>query len=189
MPDIHERARASFHPGEFVRVAGPPTGYTIERKADARRIDHLIIQVRAGGFGLLEIALNTYSLRSLNVGSDPRLRVAIVSSHWSALPPAGVSRSGGLNYSTLEVKNRIVYRELARPTLESLVIEKLNRSLLIEGWGEFYLRVHSGIHQVHSRRASCAVPADYLERDGAIRFYFKQNGLAELLLFKFCGQV
>ena len=69
------------------------------------------------------------------------------------------------------------------------MIEKLNRSLLIEGWGEFYLRVHSGIHQVHSRRASRAVPADYPERDGAIRFYFKQNGLAELLLFKFCGQV
>jgi len=188
-PDVHKRARSSFRPGEFVRIAGPPIGYTIERKADARRIDHLIIQVRAGGFGVLEIALNTYSLRSLNVGYDPRLRVAVFSSHWSALPPAGVSRSGGLNYSTLEVKNRIVYRELARPTLESLVIEKLNRSLLVEGWGEFYLRVHSGIHQVHSRRASHAVPADYLERDGAIRFYFKQNGLAELLLFKFCGQV
>lgn len=188
-PDVHERARFSFRPGEFVRVAGPPMGYAIERKVDARRIDHLIIQVRAGGFGLLEIALNTYSLRSLNVGSDPRLRVAVVSSHWSALPPAGVSRSGGLNYSTLEVKNRIVFQELARPTLESLVIEKLNRSQLIEGWGEFYLRVHSGIHQVHSRRASRAVPADYLERDGAIRFYFRQNGLAELLLFKFCGQV
>jgi hypothetical protein len=187
-PDVHERARFSFRPGEFVRVAGPPMGYTIERKVDARRIDHLIIQVRAGGFGLLEIALNTYSLRSLNVGSDPRLRVAVVSSHWSALPPAGVSRSGGLNYSTLEVKNRIVFQELARSTLEFLMIEKLNRSQLIEGWGEFYLRVHSGIHQVHSRRASRAVPADYLERDGAIRFYFKQNGLAELLLFKFCGQ-
>jgi len=187
-PDVHERAHASFRPGEFVRVAGPPIGYHIERKADVRRIDHLTILVQAGGFGALGIALNTYSLRSLNAGYAPQLRIAVLSSHWSVLPPAGVSRSGGLSYSTLEVKNPIVYRELARPTLESLLIEKLNRSLLIEGWGEFYVRIHSGIHQVHSRRASCAVPADYLERDGAIRFYFKQNGLAELLLFKFCGQ-
>ncbi len=171
-----------------MRVAGSPNGYSIERKLDMRRIDHLTILVRAGIFGPIEIALNTYSLRSLSAGHNPRIRVAVFSSHWNALPPAGVSRSGGLNYSALEAKNRIAYRELKRKALESLLIEKLRRAVLVEGWGEFYVRVHPGIHQVHSRRASCAVPADYLGRDGAIRFYYEQNALAELLFLKFCGQ-
>jgi len=188
IPDFHDRAGASFLRGEFVRVAGSPSGYSIERKIDTRRIDHLTILIRAGIFGTIEIALNTYSLRSLNAGHNPRIRVAVLSSPWSALPPAGVSRSGGLDYSTLEAKNQIAYRELERKALESVLIEKLGRAMLVEGWGEFYVRVHPGIHQVHSRRASCAVSADYLGRDGAIRFYFKQNALAELLFLKFCGQ-
>ena len=188
MPDFHDRAGASFRRGEFVRVAGSPGGYSIERKLDPRHIDHLTILIRAGIFGTIEIALNTYSLRSLNAGHNPRIRVAILSSHWSALPPSGVSRSGGLDYSGLEAKNQIGYRELERKALESVLIEKLGRAVLVEGWGEFYMRVHPGIHQFHSRRASCAMPADYLGRDGAIRFYYEQNALAELLFLKFCGQ-
>jgi hypothetical protein len=36
-------------------------------------------------------------------------------------------------------------------------------------------------------RASCSVRRDYTGRDGAIRFYF-DDGRAELLLFKYCGQ-
>ncbi len=57
----------------------------------------------------------------------------------------------------------------------------------MEAWGEFYVRNHIGLHQVHSRRASCSVLKDYQGRDGAIRFYF-QDGTAEMLLFKYCGQ-
>jgi hypothetical protein len=181
--------RDFFERGEFVRVAGPPVGYTIEENADARRIDHLNVLVRAGSFGTVEISLNTFSFRNLNAGFDARIRVAVFSSNWTALPPPGLSRSGALNYSILETNNQLVYQELERPNLESLLIGKIDRALLIEGWGEFYVRAHRGIHQVHSRRASCAVSEDYLERDGAIRFYFKQNSKAELLLFKFCGQV
>ena len=37
-------------------------------------------------------------------------------------------------------------------------------------------------------RASCSVPRDLIGRDGAIRFYF-DDGHAELLLFKYCGQL
>jgi hypothetical protein len=125
MPDFHDRAGASFRRGEFVRVAGSPGGYSIERKLDPRHIDHLTILIRTGIFGTIEIALNTYSLRSLNAGHNPRIRVAVLSSHWSALPPAGVSRSGGLDYSGLEAMNRIAYRELERKALESVLIEKL----------------------------------------------------------------
>jgi hypothetical protein len=98
VPDSHDRAVATFRRGEFVRVAGSPSGYNMERKLDTRRIDHLTILIRAGIFGTIEIALNTYSLRSLNAGHNPRIRVAVLSSHWTALPPAGVSRSGGFNF-------------------------------------------------------------------------------------------
>lgn len=177
-----------MQPGEFVRVAGPPISYIIERKLNIGRIDHLIILVKAGNSGAIEIALSTYSLQSLNAGYDPRIRVAVVSSSWGALPPAGVSRSAGLDYSVLETTNRIIYRELERKALETLLIDKLGRAVLVEAWGEFYLRVHPGVHQVHSRRASFGVPTDHLQRDGAIRFYFKQTAQAELLLFKFYGQ-
>jgi hypothetical protein len=42
---------------------------------------------------------------------------------------------------------------------------------------------------VHSRRASCSVRTDYVGRDGAVRFYYRENAAAEMLLFKYCGQV
>lgn len=175
-------------PGEFARVAGAPVGYTIEQNPDARRIDHLTILIRAESFGTLEIALNTFSLPSFNAGFDGRIRLGIVSSNWSVLPPPGISRSGGIDYSSVEANNHIVYHAIERPMLESILIQKLERALFVEAWGEFYNRVHPGIHQIHSRRASCTVSADFSERDGAVRFYFRRNSLAELLLFKFSGQ-
>jgi hypothetical protein len=180
--------QTSLRPDEFARVAGSPVGYTIEENPNGRRIDHFSILVRADDSGTVEIILNTFSLRNFNAGFDGRIRVGVLSSKWIALPPAGISRTGGIDYSSLEANNRIVYRELERSILESLLIEKTDRALFIEGWGDFYKRGHPGIHQVHSRRSSCAVSADYLSRDGAIRFYFKRDSLAELLLFKFCGQ-
>ena len=81
----------------------------------------------------------------------------------------------------------MTYLEYERPALEALLTEKARRAILVEAWGELYVRNHLGIHQVHSRRASCSVPKEYLGRDGAIRFYFP-NATAEMLLFKYCGQ-
>jgi hypothetical protein len=72
--------------------------------------------------------------------------------------------------------------------LELLLTQKTRDAILIEAWGELYVRAHHGIHQVHSMRASCSVPRDYIGRDGAIRFYFAEKNQAELLLFKYCGQ-
>ena len=174
--------------GAFVRVAGPPVGYTIESNRDANRIDHLTITVQAGEFGVAAIALSTYSVRSLDAGCDPRIRLGAIASIWNELPPAGLSPSAGLDYSLLEAQHAVVYREYERLALEALLIEKINRAAFIEGWGEFYVRVHLGIHQVHSRRASNAVRTDHVGRDGALRLYFQQYTTAELLLFKFSGQ-
>jgi hypothetical protein len=186
-----ERAKstssATLRVGDFVRVAGAPAGYKIEQHPDATRIDHLTILVRAAQFGMMEIALNTYSLRNLSAGFDPRVRLALARSTWNTLPPAGVTRSAPLDYRILEASGEILYHEHERQPLETLLIGKLERAVLAEGWGEFYERAHPGIHQVHSRRASCAVLIDHLERDGAIRFYFPDN-TAELLLLKYCGQ-
>jgi hypothetical protein len=44
------------------------------------------------------------------------------------------------------------------------------------------------LHQIHSRRASSAVPEDLRGRDGAVRFYFDEDQRSELALLKFSGQ-
>ena len=108
-------------------------------------------------------------------------------STWSELPAAGVIASEALDYATIVASNAVDFRQFERVPLESLIAEKVNRALFVEGWGELYARGHSGIHQVHSRRASYAFKTDHIGRDGSVRFYFKA-GRSEMLLFKFYGQ-
>jgi hypothetical protein len=83
----------------------------------------------------------------------------------------------------------VTYAQYERSDLEQLLFEKTGRAIFIEAWGELYVRKQLGIHQVHSRRASCSVASDYIGRDGAIRFHFPEDDSAEMLLFKYCGQV
>lgn len=96
----------------------------------------------------------------------------------------------GLDYQKIEAASPepVTFVSYTRPEMETLLVEKTSRAIFIEAWGELYLRNKPGIHQVHSRRASCSVPQDYVGRDGAIRYYFKDTGIAEMLLFKYCGQ-
>ena len=173
--------------GQFVRVAGEPAGVAIERDRDPKRIDHLWISVRAGRFGVLRITLNTSSLRNRDLGFDPRISVGILESTWSQLPVAGVVTSEPFDYATIAAPSAVPFHQYERAALESLIAQEVDGALFVEGWGELYVRGHSGIHQVHSRRASHAFKTDYVGRDGAVRFYFKE-GRAEMLLFKFYGQ-
>ena len=115
------------------------------------------------------------------------MRVGIIASTWSELPAAGLSKSSCLDYHSLEAASPVVYVERERPALEIILTDKTKRAICIEAWGELYVRVHVGIHQVHSMRASCSVARDLIGRDGAIQFYFS-DGTAEMLLFKYCGQ-
>ena len=71
-----------------------------------------------------------------------------------------------------------------------MLVEKAESAVRIEIWGELYARKKMGLHQIHSRRASCAVPEDKVGSDGALKFFFEADPdrFAELLLFKFCGQ-
>lgn len=172
----------------YVSVAGEIAAAVIEQEEDERKIDHVWITVRAGDFGRVEISLSTAS-RSRALGFDPRVRVGLIRSTWTELPPAGVTPiTGPLDYATLEAEHPVDYTALERPATERLLIDSARRAIFMEAWGEFYVRAHIGIHQIHSRRASHAVPRDVVGKDGAIRFYFNEAHTTEMLLFKFAGQ-
>lgn len=180
-------AELSGEAGRSVRVAGERIGYRIEPNENVDRIDHLFVTLHAGAAGVIEMALNTYSLRNLRRGLDPRVRLAVVSSTWSALPEAGIFPSTGLAYATIEAENSVVYHGFERAALEELLIEKIKSAVFVEGWGDLYLRLQPGIHQVHSRGKSAVAPNDS-GRDGAVRFYFEQGAATELILLKYFGQ-
>jgi hypothetical protein len=94
-----------------------------------------------------------------------------------------------LDYAELERAQAVEYRETERTALEAMLKARADRAIFVEAWGAFYRRDRLGIHQVHSRRASCSVRTDYVGRDGALRFYYREDSAAEMLLFKYCGQV
>ena len=175
--------------GELVHVAGTPIAFAAEIDRVAANIDHFWITIGIGIGEPIRIALSTHSRQNAAAGFDPRMRVGIISSIWQKLPVAGLVKSTCLDYHTLEAASPVTYLEYERPALELLLTEKITRAIFIEAWGELYVRTHVGIHQVHSMRASCSVPRDYIGRDGAIRFYFAEGARTELLLFKYCGQV
>ena len=173
--------------GDLVHVAGTPVTFAAEIDPVPANIDHFWITLGLGKDAPIRISLSTRSRQNAAAGFDPRIRLAIVASPWSELPPAGLIRSPGLDYRTIERASPVTYVEHERQPLEVLLADKAQRAAFIEAWGELYVRTHIGIHQVHSMRASCSVPRDLVGRDGAIRFYF-DDGQAELLLFKYCGQ-
>ena len=174
--------------GQFVVVAGEVLGFAAETDRDAANVDHFWITIGAGKAGRLEIALSIFSKRNRDAGFDGRMRVAIITSPWVTLPGAGLLPSDHLDYSELEAQTAGTFSIYERPALEQLLEEKTRRAILVEAWGELYVRRRNGIHQVHSRRASCSVARDIVGRDGAIRFYFEEERTSEMLLFRYCGQ-
>jgi hypothetical protein len=180
--DLRSRA------GQFVVVAGEVRGWAAETDRDAANIDHFWITIDAGRVGSLEIAISTFSRRNRDAGFDGRMRVAIITSQWLALPGAGLLEYDHLDYGELEAQAACTFSIYERPALEQLLREKTSRAVLVEAWGELYVRSRNGIHQVHSRRASCSIARDIVGRDGAIRFYFDEDHTAEMLLFRYCGQ-
>lgn len=183
------RARFPFRAEDFVAVAGEPISFAVERDADVAKVDHFWIIIQAGEFGPLRISINTYSLKHAAHGFDPRMRVALLASTWTSLPPSGVVSSAGFDYAKIEGLPPGAFRAMERPAVEALLAERMDRAIFVEGWGAFYLRDGLGIHQVHSRRASRSVLTDYVGRDGAVRFYYRHNSASEMVLFKYCGQV
>ncbi|HEX4639956.1 MAG TPA: hypothetical protein VH252_01140 [Chthoniobacterales bacterium] len=181
------RSYLGLNHGDLVHVAGTPVAFAAEIDRVPENIDHFWITVGTGVGDPIRIALSTHSRQNAAAGFDARMRLGVISSTWSELPRAGLTKSVGLDYHSLEAKSPVVYAETERPQLETLLADKAKRAVFVEAWGELYIRTHLGIHQVHSMRASCSVARDLIGRDGAIRFYFPE-GTAEMLLFKYCGQ-
>ena len=172
----------------YVSVVGEIASVAIESNDDSAKIDHVWISVRAGEYGRVQVSLSTASRQSRAAGFDPRVRVGVIPSAWTELPPAGLRVTAPLDYGLLEAAHRVVYAPFERVVVEQLLLEKARRAIFVEAWGEFYVRAHIGIHQIHSRRASYAVPRDVIGKDGAIRFYYTEANASEMLLFKYDGQ-
>ena len=186
---ISEKPDFAFRADEFVRGAGEIVSFVAEADLNPDKIDHFWITIRAGAFGLVRISISTWSLKHAADGFDPRMRVGIVPATWMDLPESGLFPAAGLDYGDLERGQAVTYREIERLPLEKLLQEKAGRAIFAEAWGALYLRDRLGIHQIHSRRASCSVRTDYRGRDGALRLYYRENSATEMLLFKYCGQV
>lgn len=161
----------------------------IEEHPNPQRIDHVWITIDAGIPRRVLISINTFSGRNYDAGFDARVRVARLRRAWETLPAPVFEAHAGLDYEEIESQANVYYEFLERPALEGILLGAARTAERLEAWGESYHRQgRPGIHQIHSRRASCAVREDFRGRDGALQFYFEKDRIAELFLFKFCGQ-
>lgn len=151
-------------------------------------MDHVCLTVEVGHGVEMRASLNTVSRRNREAGFEPRIRTGMVRSTWEQLPETGVFESHPHDYAALEHEANIFYEYYDQEQMEVLFVEKTKRAVLVEIRGDIYVHNHIGIHQIHSRRASCAVGDDITGRDGSLKFYYAEEKACELLLFKFCGQ-
>lgn len=173
------------------RVVGRPLRVWIEDHHDPDRIDHVLAEIDTGDQTRLlpfVLSINTRSHRNLAAGFDPRVRVGRLRQPGLPLPQPGICEGELLDYRLIEEGATIFFETLSRPQMEHLLLGLFHRCLLVEAWGFLYGSPRRGLHQIHSRRASCAVREDLTGQDGALRFYFPHPENPLLLLMKFCGQ-
>lgn len=172
----------------MVRVVGDDLRGQMEDARDPARNDHVWISLDAGIGERLTVSVSVWSIRNADAGFDARVRMGMIRDHWDTLPPRGVSDWPRFDYAAWEAEHNIFYEFYDRDELGRQLLEMTVRARLLEVWGAPYRRNQSGVHQVHSRRASCAIPADLVGRDGALRFYFDEERERRLIFLKFCGQ-
>ena len=170
----------------LVRVVGRILGAEVEQRESPEEVDHIWIRIDAGDE--LVVSVNTSSKKNRVAGFDPRIRLGICHELWTDLPVAGAEICPGNDYAEIESRKNVFYEHHERAELQEFLMERCARAFLLEAWGAPYRRHVQGVHQIHSRRASCAVPDDIVGRDGALKFYFESGQETEHLLFKFCGQ-
>lgn len=172
----------------FVHAVGGELHVRVEEHPNPNYVDHVWITMNAGPFRPL-VSINTLSKRNREAGFDPRIRLGMVQGTWKTLPHRGVEAAESFSYEDLEREQTIVYEPYQRRDLEDILVATTKRATLLEVWGAPYRNKNRfGIHQIHSRRASCAVSAELPGHDGALRFYFSADKTTALFLFKFCGQ-
>lgn len=172
----------------YRRVVGRPVSVLLEPAASPEKIDHVWVNLALDKPGPMRAVINTVSLRNQAAGFDDRVWLATVSSAFDVPPAPGIFAAEGLDYDEISEKHRLEFVAMNRAALELLFCEKLRLADLIEVWGELYERAGPGVHQIHSRRSSCAVAEDQRGRDGAFQCYDLKTRTAELFLLKFCGQ-
>lgn len=160
----------------------------VERAVLPEKIDHFWITISVPGLGPVLLAINTTSLRNRRAGFDDRVRLGRITQTYHRLQPAGISRARLLNYRSIEENTNVFYESKTQGEMERLLETQTSQADWIQAWGVAFSRRFLGVHQIHSRRASCAVPEDFNQMDGAIRFYRKKENQANLFLLKFCGQ-
>lgn len=170
----------------LVRAVGRVMGAEVEEHDNPDEVDHVLIHMDMGGE--LVVAVNTLSKRNRLAGFDSRVRVGMVKGTWDALPALGAEICEGMDYADIEARTNVFYEHRERKELENLLMECCSQACVLEVWGAPYRHRRQGIHQIHSRRASCAVAEDITGRDGVLKFYFEEGHVTLMLLFKFCGQ-
>ena len=176
---------------QSVRVVGRPIRMEVERNPNEATRDHFWITISVAEIGPVVLTINTRSMRNFRAGFEDRVRVARVRSAFHRPPTGGMSRSRLLNYASIESNSNVFYEFYERKELEELLRDQTERAAWVQAWGVAFERRTLGVHQIHCRRASCAVAEDLQCMDGALRFYREtgeREGEAEMLLFKFCGQ-
>jgi len=169
-------------------VVGSVVKFEIESPKRPENQDHVFVTLDAGVSSLLVLSLNTLSFRNRMAGHDARIRVGTWRLHREKLPLRGVYPLDSFDYEAAELLGDITYGVMERTEVEDFFAQQCATCLLVEAWGIPYHRSQPGLHQIHSRRASCGVPQDLRGLDGAVRFYFKEGKISELVLLKFCGQ-
>jgi len=173
----------------LVRAVGVVRSARIEPSADPANIDHVWLTLEAGLSETIEVAINTFSRRNRDAGFDPRVRVGIKREPWIQLPEIGVAPLARFSYAEKEARANFFYETCERSELEHSLLDLAAASLRVEVIGApYHRRPLVGIHQIHSRRASCAVAENFEGMDGALCFYFAVPREAHWLFFKFCGQ-
>lgn len=183
--------RPAWWPGDesLVCACGDVVYAKVEEAVRSELVDHVWIRLDSGMGVPIETSINTWSLKNEEAGFDPRIRAGVVRGGWESLPLRGVQpMRKGFDYAHVEAAENVYYEHLDRSEMEDLLVSKATHCLKMEVWGMPYQRPRPGIHQIHSRRASCAVSTDIIGSDGGIKFYFADHRTTEMWLFKFCGQ-
>ena len=169
-------------------MVGTVAGFKVETSLRPENIDHFYVTVDAGMPKPFILSLNTLSYRNRVAGHDPRIRLATLRWRWTRLPQRGMYPLESFDYDTVELLENVEFRLQDRVAMAEYFTLHSANCRIIEAWGVPYHRAEPGLHQIHSRRASCAVATDLRGCDGAVRFYFDEDQRSELALMKFCGQ-
>jgi hypothetical protein len=175
----------------MLRAVGGELDAEVEVARDAGKVDHVWVTMSCGKPGRVVVSVNTISLRNAEAGFDPRVWMGRVSGTSPHLPQRGWTEAGAFDYEEFARAHTLFFEPLERKEVEHSLQVQCRQAILLEAWGEpFRRRTLDGLHQIHSRRASCAVSDDVRGRDGGLKFYkAAEEGFQwTILLFKFCGQ-